>query len=60
MKRLPFTSVSVRAAPRPRRFAVSTPEPPAEFTLELVPADSCGSSLITASTVVSPESCTRS
>ena len=56
MKRRPFTNVSVRIAPKPRRFAVSTPEPPPEFTLELVPADSCGNSLRTLSTVVSPDS----
>ena len=55
MNRRPLTSVSVRVAPRPRRLAVNTPEPPAEFTLELLPADNCGSSLSTASTVVSPD-----
>ncbi|MNN17033.1 hypothetical protein D3C81_1302010 [compost metagenome] len=55
MKRRPLTRVSVRLAPRPRRLAVSTPEPPPLLTLDVLPAASCGNSLRTVSMVALPE-----
>ena len=60
MKRRPLTSTSVRVLPKPRRLAVSTPDPPPLLTVEVLPDASCGISFRVFSSVTLPDSFTSS